>query len=190
MDTMQSYFEYGVMTMCGIPSITLEGNSLDWERLVSKVKALYTYPELEWWLDSVLPIVEQFKQASCGNVDKAFWSSLYKLENSSGGPFISGWIVKLFPYLVDGRSRKTDRINPVLKDESSWGTTAEDFPSSLSKVPFDWDYFGETFQYEFLGGLIALTQDPTSLAIRPKVGWAVREKPESDAEDHFGFELC
>ncbi len=33
---------------------------------------------------------------------------------------------------------------------------------------------------EAIGGLVGLTQDPETLALRPKVGWAVREAPKID----------
>eukprot|EP00035_Acanthoeca_spectabilis_P007123 m.132691 g.132691 ORF g.132691 m.132691 type:complete len:236 (+) comp13808_c0_seq2:294-1001(+) len=40
MDMMQQLFGYKVLTRCGFPSITLEGDPADWRRLVEKTHAL------------------------------------------------------------------------------------------------------------------------------------------------------
>jgi hypothetical protein len=37
-----------------------------------------------------------------------------------------------------------------------------------------WNYLGIRFDYEFLAGFVGVTQDARTLAIRPKIGWAVR----------------
>ena len=47
-------------------------------------------------------------------------------------------------------------------------------------MPFAWHYRGETFDYQFLAGVMAVTQDADSRAIRPRIGWAVR--PTSTSE--------
>jgi hypothetical protein len=62
-------------------------------------------------------------------------------------------------------------------------------PCSYSKVPFVWEDRGVGWGYEFLGGLLAVEQDPALLAVRPKVGWAVRSVAQagrmirSDSDD-------
>ena len=38
LDAMQSYFEYQVFTVCGIPTITLEGTHEDWKALAERVQ--------------------------------------------------------------------------------------------------------------------------------------------------------
>jgi hypothetical protein len=55
------------------------------------------------------------------------------------------------------------------------GISAEDLPGSLSRVPFLWNHVDDTYNMEFLAGFMGYTQDPESLAVRPKIGWAVRE---------------
>jgi len=38
-----------------------------------------------------------------------------------------------------------------------------------------YDYFGaQKHDCEFIGGFVGVTQDTKSLAVRPKIGWAVR----------------
>jgi hypothetical protein len=45
----------------------------------------------------------------------------------------------------------------------------------LSKSPFRWLYLDKTFDMDFLGGFVGVAQDPETLALRPEIGWAVRE---------------
>ena len=99
MDAYQSYFDFTVLTMCGIPEITLEGTNEDWESVREGVVALAEY-DLGWWTMHLLPMLDQFIAASKGEVNLAFWRSFYKISDQSGGPYITGHVINLFPYLV------------------------------------------------------------------------------------------
>jgi len=55
------------------------------------------------------------------------------------------------------------------------GPRHNEFPSGLSGVGFTWQYFTSEIAMEFLGGFVGVSQDPATLALRPAVGWAVRE---------------
>ena len=59
LDAMQSYFEYVVHTLCGIPTITLEGTQEDWKDLAARVQGFREFG-LELWLDVLSPILDQF----------------------------------------------------------------------------------------------------------------------------------
>ena len=98
MNTFKEYFDLMVETECGIPKITLKGTTEDWKQLRERALGLAQF-ELEWWIDALKVILDRFVEAAEGNVNKQFWSTIYKKINKSGGPFISGWIVTLFPYL-------------------------------------------------------------------------------------------
>ncbi|MGA2706143.1 MAG: DUF4419 domain-containing protein [Isosphaeraceae bacterium] len=105
LDAMQSYFEYVVRTLCGIPAITLEGTHEDWKALAERVQGFKAIG-LGSWLEVLAPILRQFVRASQGDVAPTFWRSLYKLNNRSGGPVITGWITVFFPYLKVYRTRR------------------------------------------------------------------------------------
>ena len=45
----------------------------------------------------------------------------------------------------------------------------------LTRVAWDWNYLGTMFDMEFLGGFVGYTQDPDTYALRPALGWAVRD---------------
>ncbi len=183
MDTFKEYFEYICMTMCGIPSVTLEGTVDDWVKLRDKTLSLSRF-DFEWWTDSVKPILDEFVNASSGKVNKGFWQSMYKRQGGSGGPYISGWIVTLFPYL--GHSNDPHKMTPnrYLK---SWngegpfhGVTTGMFPTGTVSTPFIWQYFSEEYEMYFYAGFLGISQDKMTLAIRPVIGWAVVDKEDEE----------
>ena len=194
LDAMQSYFEYEVRTLCGIPTITLEGTHEDWKALAERVQGFKAIG-LGSWLKVLAPILRQFVRASQGDVDPTFWRSLYKFNNQSGGPVITGWITAFFPYLKDYRTRRATVLSRILiegkrndleellypgdKTATGWakGPTIEQLPGGLSKAPFRWDYLDRSFDMEFLGGFVGVAQDQETLTLRPEIGWAVREAP-------------
>jgi len=99
MDTVQQYFSYAVLGGCGLPSITLKGTSTDWQDLRAKAERLKPF-ELDWWLNELLPVLDQFVAASKGNADIQFWRSICNLRGASGSSEpITGWLQTFFPYL-------------------------------------------------------------------------------------------
>jgi len=113
LDAMQSYFDYDTMTLCGIPAITLEGTPEDWQAVADRAEQFGSL-DLEWWLEPLRGILQQFVAASQGVVDRQFWQSLYKYHDESGEPMITGWISALFPYLTDSQSGLAIHRNPYL----------------------------------------------------------------------------
>jgi hypothetical protein len=198
MDAVQSYFEYQFHTACGIPQIALEGTVADWEQVHERAGRLTEYG-LKWWTDDLLSITSEFVKAVRGQPTRNFWQALYKQAGGSGGPFTQGWLVRLLPYLktrewkyrVAGDHRtgyvtpwETTLRNPMLGRpflgrRSFGGITSDHLPSSASQVPFVWDYFGKDHDYQFVAGVLTVSQDRDTGAIRPRVGWAVRPAPRA-----------
>ena len=59
------------------------------------------------------------------------------------------------------------------------GPSIESLPGGLSCAPFRWEYLDKSFAMEFLGGFVGVAQDGETLALRPEIGWAVREAGET-----------
>ncbi|CAA7259446.1 unnamed protein product [Cyclocybe aegerita] len=108
MSTMKAYFEYD-MSLCGIPSITLEGTKSDWEALLQKLDKLPSFrpssscsknseSEPERWANLLRPVlrrfVDAFTRAESGlEPDVDFWSKIAnRYSFGSGTSFLSGWI--------------------------------------------------------------------------------------------------
>jgi hypothetical protein len=301
LDAMKSYFDYDMMTECGIPAITLEGTLEDWQAVADRAEQFGSL-DLEWWLKPLRAVLQQFVAAARGEIDRPFWRSLYKYQDESGGPVITGWISTLFPYLKDyqtglatkrnrwltskaQRNRegeigeidderqdnefnwddariekppqhvttlapqkklnrlilncKQDMEEPDPKDDFDaespsashqprriismaqastagldldsdfddddddesvvgawlrplprgawlhrgfylgvgWGPRISDLPSGISRAPFCWHYRKQSFNMQFLGGFAGVSQDKETLAVKPEIGWALREAP-------------
>ncbi|MCB9741662.1 MAG: DUF4419 domain-containing protein [Alphaproteobacteria bacterium] len=185
MDTMQHYFSYEFETLCGIPEITLLGTPEDWTRIRERLDAL-AYYDLEWWTDAVRPVLEAFERAAGGDVDPEWWRSLFKWKDKSGGPYVTGHVLKLFPYLMDlprgGGGAMQPYQNPHLRERQPRGVTTEAFPTGPGRAPCVWDHMGTRIPLELLGGLMGVRQHPDTLALEPVVSWALR-RADLRAED-------
>ncbi|WP_438015431.1 DUF4419 domain-containing protein [Sorangium sp. So ce315] len=170
LDAMNGYFEYTLSSLCGIPAITLEGTAEDYRSIRRRVQALSEY-ELSWWTEALLPIVDQFIEAIEGRIDVAFWRSIFKRHEESGGPFITGWINAFFPYLERNGALHVNRAVDAMAEQH--------VPSGLSVVPFTWIDRARQHRMEFLAGFMGISQDEDTLALRPAIGWAVRELSDS-----------
>lgn len=179
MDTFERYFHFRAVCICGIPSVTLEGTPADWEGLAGKAAALDAF-DLGWWLPHLLPVCEQFVRASRGDVDRDHWRDVCKRRSAYGGDVINGWVAKLFPYLRQFIGGPCTRRNPIF--ETGEGFQSLVAPSGLSRVPFTWrnEASGRERRMEAVGGFLGVAQDPETLALRPAVGWAVREAEALD----------
>lgn len=187
MDAMSSYFIYVVMTItCGIPEITLEGTTKDWETLRDKAMALGQY-DLQWWTKELKPVLDQFVDASKGKVDKEFWSHIYDIEyrmegGGCGGAtraeYVTGWINKFFPYVPQGEKfRKRTDLNSNLKPD--------EYPKGLAKADFYWVFPVEqiTYQMQFMGGFMGVKFDRKTNTLRPEIGWAIRDTGEKGIKE-------
>lgn len=186
LDTMQSYFEYEMSSVCGIPSITLEGTEEDWQSIATRVESFRAY-DLDWWIDPLVPVLTQFAEAAAGRVDRNFWDSIYKWQGpeGSGSPTVSGWIIKLFPYLKrDCEDYKRNKWLDV-EPKREWGPDRGVLPHGPARAPFNWICGDTEYKMEFVGGLLSISQDPRTLVIRPEIGWAVREAQSGVLNRHF-----
>lgn len=171
METMKPYFEFIVIyAVCGIPEITLEGTTEDWEKVLVKTRTLKKY-DLDWWIDEIEPILEEFVNASRGEINKKFWRNMFKYHSQEeyGAPkIIDGWIVNFFPYSVNGRRDDLDEI------------IGDPLPSEINKV--DMEYIITypdsiiTIPLELWAGFVGLEQNNNNFTLRPKIGWMIKKK--------------
>ena len=199
LDTFQPYFQYELRCVCGIPEITLEGTPADWDALGAKIDALEPF-ELDWWTPHLRMIAAQFRRAARGEVNRTFWANIYKHQTVYGGSTVNGWLALLVPYTKNYRTGSYTVRNEVLGYPLDWannalptedpnggrprfgtgrygGVSTQSLPGGVSRAPFRMT-FGRggqevTRSMEFVGGFVGATQDPKTLAVRPKLGWAV-----------------
>ncbi|MBN8639032.1 MAG: DUF4419 domain-containing protein, partial [Anaerolineae bacterium] len=169
MDAVQYYFEFEVRTLCGIPSITLEGTSEDWHELILRFERFRDYG-LSPWVDTLLPILQEFTRPG---ENREFWQSIYKYHSASGGGYITGWIGLFFPY--DDKERNRGAWGECPPEDASIGYRS--LPDGISTAPFTWVFplHGLTYAMEFVAGFLGISQDPRTYAVRPEIGWLVCE---------------
>ncbi|MBK8257736.1 MAG: DUF4419 domain-containing protein [Polyangiaceae bacterium] len=184
-DAVQAYFEVFLVTMSGIPEITLLGTVDDWLSIRKRAEVFAEF-DLGDWTAALLPILDAIVRSARGDVDRTFWRSFFKWKDESGGPYVNGWVNVLFPY-VKTRDFGTKEPEPVLnllalrweeglKRGFEGGTVMSDFPNGLSFAPFPWQYLGTTIPMVFMGGFAGVSQDVTTGAVRPAIGWAIGEQ--------------
>jgi hypothetical protein len=90
MHAMEKYFDFRMSTLCGFPSITLEGSAEDWHSVRRKAEDLVRASCKEefssWWLPALLPVLDRFAEQyeDTGTVDVQFWQSMAKVGGIGG----------------------------------------------------------------------------------------------------------
>lgn len=190
MKSFEDYFEYVVLNeICGIPEITIEGTVKDWEMIIMKVNSLKKY-NLSWWVNDIIPILNEFLEASKNKIDVKFWQEMFKFHYSDGcgdPNIIDGWITKLFPYDASGNRTKY----PVILGDI--GEEGVSLPDELVKVDFlhvkrNDDLSEISTPLEFWAGFVGLEQCAETYALRPKIGWLIKKRGESVKESFT--DLC
>lgn len=194
MDTFKNYFDYEMMCVCGIPTITIEGTPEDWRRIRARIEVLGTYG-LEWWVSRLRPVLDEFVLAADGQPTQKFWKAIYKPVETYGDKVATGWITDLFPYLGDPPHRRRNHVfdhhrrrwalsvdqgvgtRGIFHPLANKGVGLRGFPSGLSSTPVKVASEKSETALDFVAGFFAVQQDPSDLALSPLIGWCVAEHP-------------
>jgi hypothetical protein len=173
MNAMKPYFEFVVMyVICGIPEITLTGTPDDWKKILDKTRQLSKY-DLSWWTNELEPLLQEFVNASEGNIVQDFWRNMFKSHSTGqcAPKIMDGWIVKFFPYNKQGKRNNLKNLK---------GTY--DLPNETVKVDLKYVDTGETLTVgettllELWAGFIGLEQNSENFALKPVISWMIRKK--------------
>jgi hypothetical protein len=194
MDSYSHYFRYTIeMCVCGIPQITLTGSVDDWQRMRERIEIFESFG-LDWWVQRLRPVLDQFVLAAAGEPDREFWQGMYKFRPRNGpynASMVTGWVVDLFPYLGDASNRKR---NHAFDDTGGQEVAAGAFPPGLCKVNVRLSLVDDdrreltSMDLNLVAGLFGLQQLGTSLA--PVISWCLvdptpPEKPERPSLDEI-----
>ena len=192
MDAVKQYFDYlELLQGCGIPSVTLEGTPDDWRLLREKTRKLGEFG-VKKWTDKLDPILAEFVLASEGKPNLKFWWNMaikgrpvdFHLKAGGGclpayGPTpFDGWFLEFIPF--DNRGERPEKI--------AYGHELPPLMTSVPIIQFVEDDMGNYMginTLELRGGIVGLAQDRETKALRPEIGWLVRNDPtiEFDEED-------
>lgn len=181
MSAVKSYFDFAAIhTICGIPTITIEGTTDDWRKIIKKVESLRDY-DLSWWVDDLKPILQEFVNASEGNVNKDFWQNIVKkdrpesMKNGAGcgvkdATKFDGWFLKFMPFDKDGRTPdavvygRNDMLPSVVSAPFTY-IVKDATGNIISKTPM-----------EIMSGFVGIDVNENTYTMRPHIGWMVSEK--------------
>ena len=181
MSAVKSYFDFAAIhTICGIPTITIEGTPDDWRKIIKKVESLRNY-DLGWWVDDLKPILQEFVNASEGNVNKDFWQNIVKkdrpesMKKGAGcgvkdATKFDGWFLKFMPFDKDGRTPDTvvygrnDMLPSVVSAPFTY-IVKDATGNIISKTPM-----------EIMSGFVGIDVNEKTYTMRPHIGWMVSEK--------------
>ena len=184
LDAYAPYFDYVLMAICGIPSVTLLGTVDDWRKIRARIDVIAEL-ELDLWCSSLAPILDHFVRAAAGDIDVAFWKRIYNPVDAYGGPRITGWITRLYPYTqAEGACDVANRMLRLPLDEPKLQTTAtkrdyhgpglssREVPTALSRVTIKLIDQDESplGQVALVAGVAAITQDADG-GLRPIASW-------------------
>jgi hypothetical protein len=183
MDIVKHYFDYRCITMCGIPWIEITGNKEDWVQLKKSINPLLIALKLQNWNNDLQMILDKFIDVFDGSPDSTFFSKIYNYYGPKGSgshPEITGWITKLFLFIGNGK------INPSINNDYVKIDPSE-FPRSLTKTNFKWDYLKTRISMNLIAGNIGVTLTASG-ALKPEIGWLIAEdKPNNKDKDELNL---
>jgi Domain of unknown function (DUF4419) len=187
MNAYQRYFKYVGHFVCGIPTITLQGDPDDWQRIRDRIEVLATFG-LEWWTSRLAPILDEFVATANGEPNLEFWKAIYKPQRTYAAQLASGWIVDLFPYVGESNIRRnpllemkrTDWLVPKSEDKRfGTGIRPDSFPCGLSKASLELRLPKKSqMELNLVGGFVGVSQSEEDLSLAPVISWAVAEMDE------------
>lgn len=189
MDGLKARFSYGAVSICGFPNIKLLGTPEDWQMIRTMAeKLIRTAPDLGWWLDVLLPVLDEFVATSQGNGSVAAWRNFFMFNGESRIRVVTGWITRLFPFIQRGKEllrnpyfdempKNIKSSLPVPKEGSRRGVDFAHFPTGVSFAPVEWkDVTGSrpTWNMKFVSGFYGVSQSNTgNRALKAEIGWVV-----------------
>ncbi|KAF8954844.1 hypothetical protein BDZ97DRAFT_1862717 [Flammula alnicola] len=195
MATLKAYFSYTMELMCGIPSVTLEGEKSDWEKLLARIDKLDEFgPEPAAWASLLRPILTRFVKAFEGEPDVDFWGRVCHYHSGGSGPtYLSGWITAFCVWTNEGKwqgpsltgpqqSRNWLKIPKLTLDGVEYSIIdSADVPTGFCEVDVKLDDNGEVFDCMMVSGHLATRiEGEMKDSVRPLPSWFMFVKEECE----------
>lgn len=196
LESLKKGFNYIGESGCGIPSITLKGKKEDWENILKRLDQLQKIG-LGNWAQQLKPVIQEFINVYDHQINHAFWNDIYKNDREYSAFYISGWIIKFFPYIKylkasgtwdedNGGERATEHYkpNPYLNGHLYYQSTlsTDHFGTGISKINVTWEnlFTNKTKKMLVFAGFMAIKQYPDK-SLEPLISWAIADKQKKAA---------
>lgn len=202
LNSYKKVFQYIGESGCGIPYITILGEKQDWQEILKKLDMLDKIG-LSNWAKHLKPVIQEFINIFEGTKNKDFWKAIYKDASEYNGYFVSGWIIKFFPYIKEiSNTSVIDKNgielsseifvpNPFYEDDNYLTSTlsTDNFPASMVTVPLTWLnlFKDEKTEMELYAGFFAIKQYD-DLSLEPLISWAICKKNAPKPNHIFPYE--
>lgn len=99
---------------CGIPSVTLEGEQIDYIKILDRLDRLEEFgEEPKMWAAMLRPILRRFISAFDGEPDQAFWDNVvYRDDSVCGIDYLTGWITAFSVWTASGKWQAPKVVMP------------------------------------------------------------------------------
>ena len=178
--------------MCGIPSVTIEGEKSDWERLLARLDKLDSFgEEPKAWAAMLRPILSRFVRAFDGEPDIDFWNRVCHYHPQGSGPtYFSGWIAAVCVWSSQGKWQgppisKVSKSIRLLSSELVLDKVlypvieSDDVPVGFCEVDVKLDDNGVIFPCMMVSGHLAFSVEGAKKdRIRPLPSWFMFVKGE------------
>ncbi|KAH7094535.1 hypothetical protein FB567DRAFT_510416 [Paraphoma chrysanthemicola] len=141
MGSLQAYFSYTCMLMCGIPSVTLLGERADYEDILHRLDKLEELgSEPTDWAALLRPVLRRFIQSFDINATaeveqdvKDFWSRIAHVSGGSGPSYISGWLTAFCFWRNDGKCMYKKREPVSQQPQPETGSSRSSRPARIKR---------------------------------------------------------
>jgi len=139
-------FIYDQPILCGLPSVTLEGELRDWQDMLERLDRFQAFgPEAAAYAARLRPVLSRmassFREPD-SEASKSFWNQMViaqKSEECGGAPLtISGWITAFLFWDVDGQPYGRTEGPFALDGIAYPAVNIRTLPSGYAKAPFIW----------------------------------------------------
>jgi len=187
------------MLMCGLPSVTLEGQKSDWEKLLARLDKLTTFGEEPKAFATLLhPIlsrfVSAFTNAETGSPqDLDFWGRICHTHSGGSGPtYLSGWITAFCVWNDKGkwmartenrsRTRNGKFLAPLQLDGISYSMINLNYvPVAFCEVDVKLNDNGVEFECMMVSGHVGSSvEGERKDTVRPLPAWFMFIKEERE----------
>mmetsp|Transcript_17024 Transcript_17024/g.39341 ORF Transcript_17024/g.39341 Transcript_17024/m.39341 type:complete len:369 (-) Transcript_17024:136-1242(-) len=186
MCTLQAYFDYKFTLMCGIPQVTLLGNTEDWKRLRNKIERLVEFETadgvLKPWVSLLRRVCDNFVESSeTGsehNLD--FWDTVAHHHGGGSGPsYLSGWVT-VFSYF-DNEGQVTKTTDEPRYNDGIWpAINSNDLNPNVVSCPMLIDDNGVEYDGRLFVGQMAyeMEKQESTATLKPRNDWALAITPK------------
>ena len=194
MSTLQRYFIYLSYLLCGIPSVTLEGEKADWQEIMKRINKLPTFgEEAKAWHKLLVPVISRFITAFDDpetEENQDFWQKIAHTTGGGSGPtFLSGWITAFCFWREDGVDVTKHGKGLSLDGVQYHNLTMDNIAPGWAAVPVTVNDNGFEYKASMMSGSVGIrnsssghpTQDGSigMDTLQPEVGWwMMKLKPE------------